>query len=130
MKHASLAKVAVNAAVVALNVVMMRRSLTVANKPRLPITTQLTSVPNALSKQSQQTSQRKVTSRLLAKKTAKNAHPANAAAVTVMVASAVNVVTVPSRHQSKLLTPAPRPLRQCNSSTPRPAQTPLSWSAR
>jgi hypothetical protein len=55
----AVAKVAVNAAVVALNVVMTHLLLTVANKPRLPITTQPTSEPNALSKQSQQTPHRR-----------------------------------------------------------------------
>jgi hypothetical protein len=126
VSHAkAVAKVAVNAAVVALNAVMTHLLLTVANKPRLPITTQPTSEPNALSKQSQQTPHRKATSRQLARTTAKNAHRANAAAVTVMVASAVNVVTVPSHRQSKLLTPSPRPSRQRRWSVQRQPQLQL-----
>ncbi len=137
MKHANLVshakavvRVAVNAVVVAQNVVMTHRSLTAANKPRLPTTTQLMSGPNALSKQSPQTPHRKVTSPLLARKMAKNAHPASAAAVTVMVASAVSVVTVPSHLQSKPLTPTLRPSRQRRGSARKPAQSPLQLSAQ
>jgi hypothetical protein len=68
-----------------------------------------TFVLNALSSQSPLTRQRKVTSPLPVRTTTRNAHRANAAAVTAMVANAVNVVTVPSRRQTKPLTPAPRP---------------------
>ncbi len=132
-KHVSHAKAvvkaAVNAVVVDQNVVMTHRSLTVANKPRLSITTQLTYVLNALSRQPQQTPQRKASSPLPAKTRRKNALPANAAAVTDMVASAASVVTVPSHRQSKLLTPTPRPLHQCSRSTPKADQRQLKWPA-
>jgi hypothetical protein len=48
VSHAkAVVKVAVNAVVVALNDVMTHRLLTAANKPLLPMTTHLTSVPNA-----------------------------------------------------------------------------------
>jgi len=117
VSHAKAAvKAAVNAVVVALNVAMTHRSLRVANKRRLPMATHLTCVMNARhapSSQSPQTLQRQATSHLQAKMTPKNARPANAAAVTVMVASAVNVVTVPSHLQTKQLTPAPWPSCQC-----------------
>lgn len=122
-------KAAVNAVVVALNAVMKHPLLTVA-KSLLPMVPHPKSVLNAPSRQSRQTSQRKATSRLPARTTAKNAHPANAAAVTVMVASGVNVVTVPSHRQSKPLTPTPRPLRQRSRSTPRLAQPQLTSPAR
>ena len=132
MNPVSLAKavvrVAVNAVVVAQNVVMMHLLLMVA-KPLLPIAmrpTLVVNAQNALSKQSQQTVRRKASSRLPAKMTAKNAHRANVATVTVMVASAVNVVTVPSHRQSKLLTHMHPPLRQRSRSTPRLAQPQLT----
>jgi hypothetical protein len=133
VSHAKVvAKAAVNAVVVARNAVMKHLPLTVA-KPLLPMATQPTSVlnaKNALSKQSQQTSQRKVTSRLLAKKTAKNAHPANAAAVTVMAASAVNAVTVPSHRQTKLRTQTLRQYRQCRLQVQSPTQLQLTLRGR
>ena len=122
-------KVAVNAVVVARNVVMTHLLLTVA-KPLLPMATHPTSVLNALSRQSQPTLHRKATSPLQARKTVKNAHPANVAAVTVMVASAVNVVTVSNRRQTKPLTPTPRPSRQRSRSTPRLAQPQPTSPAR
>jgi hypothetical protein len=136
VKHVSHAKAAVkaavNAVVVALNVAMTHRSLRVANKRRLPMATHLTCVMNARhapSSQSPQTLQRQATSHLQAKMTPKNAHPANAAAVTVMVASAVNVVTVPSRRQTKQSTPTPRPLRQRSKPTPKLDQPQLTSPA-
>ena len=103
-----------NAVVVARNAVMTHLLLTLA-RPLLPMAMHPMSVLNALSRQSQQTLQHKATKPLWAKMTPQNAHPANAAAVTVMVASAVNVVTVPNHLQTKQLTPTPvpRPSRQC-----------------
>ena len=53
--------------------------------------------------------QRKATSPLLARTTTKIAHRANVVAVTDMVGSAVNAVTVPNRPQTKQLTPTPTP---------------------
>jgi hypothetical protein len=134
VSHAKVvAKAAVNAVVVARNAVMNHLPLTVA-KPLLPMATQPTSMlnaQNALSKQSQQTQQRKATSPLAARTTAaKNAHPANAVAVTVMVASVVNVVTVPNHRQTKPLTPTPQPSRQCSRSTPKVGPPQLTWPAR
>lgn len=118
MSHAkAVVKVVVNAVVVAQNVVTKRQRLTLA-KPCLPTAMHpmsVLNVQNALSSQPPQTLQRQATRPLQAWMTRKNAHPANAAAVTVMVASAVNVVTVPNLRQSKPLmpTPAPRHSRQC-----------------
>jgi hypothetical protein len=119
VSHAkAVVKAAVNAVVVARNVVTTRLPLTAA-KPLLPMATHPTSVLNALSRQSQPTLHSQATSPLQARKTVKSAHPANVAAVTVMVANAVNVVTVLSRRQTKPLTPTPRPSRQCSRSTPK-----------
>lgn len=113
MSHAKAAraavKVAVNAVVVATNAVTKHQRLTLP-KPRLPMAMHLTSVPNTLNarrRQSQQTLHHKATSPLLAKTKPKNVRPANVAAVTVMAASAVNVLTVLRHRQSKLLTPTP-----------------------
>jgi hypothetical protein len=119
VSHAkAVVKAAVNAVVVARNVVMTHLPLTAA-KPLLLIAMRPTSVLNALSRLSQPTLHRKATSPLLAKTTPKSAHPANAAAVTVMVANAVNVVNVLSRRQTNPLTPTPQPSRQRSRSTPR-----------
>jgi hypothetical protein len=118
-------KVAVNAVVVALNVVMTYLLLTVVNKLLLPIAMHQTSVlsgQNALSRQSPQTRHRKATRPLPDRTIPKNVHRANAAAVTVMVASDVNVVIVPSHRQTKPLTPAPRPSCQCPWSMLKPAR--------
>ena len=113
VSHAKAAvKVAVNAVVVATNAVTKHQRQTLP-KPRLPMAMHPTSVPNALNalnalnRQSQQTLHHKATSPLLAKTRPKNARPANVAAVTVMAASAVNVLTVLRHRQSKLLTPTP-----------------------
>jgi hypothetical protein len=101
-------KVAVNAVVVALNVVTKHPLLTVT-KPPLPMATHRTCVP---SKHKQQTLQCRVSSPPTARTVLKNAHHANAVAVTATVASAVNVVTVLSHLQIKQLTPIQPPLRQ------------------
>ena len=113
MSHAKAAraavKVAVNAVVVATNAVTKHQRQTLP-KPRLPMAMHPTFVPNALNarrRQSQQTLHHKATSPLLAKTKPKNVRPANVAAVTVMAASAVNVLTVLRHRQSKLLTPTP-----------------------
>ena len=134
VSHAKAAvKAAVNAVGVARNVAMTHRSLRVANKRRLPMATHLTCVMNARhapSSQSPQTLQRQATSHLQPKMTPKNAHPANAAAVTVMVASAVNVVTVLSHLQSKPPTSAPLPSCQFRWPAQKLAQSQLKWPAR
>ena len=74
VSHAkAVVRAAVNAVVVALNVAMTHRSLTVGNKRRLPMATRLTCVMNAqhaLSSQSPQTLQRQTTSHLQAQMTA------------------------------------------------------------
>ena len=139
MNHASrvshakaVVKAAVNAVVVAPNAVMKHLLLTVAKLllPTVQHPTSALNAQNALSRQSPQTLQRKATRPLQARMTRKNAHPANAVAVTVMVANAVNVVTVPSRRQTKPLTPTPRPSRQRSRSTPRLAQPQRTSPAR
>ena len=106
--------VAVNVAVVATNAVTTLL-LPTPTKPRWPMATQPTSVSNRLNLLSPQTLQHKATSPQPAKTRLKNVPPANAAAVTVMVASAANVLTVPSQRQSRQLTPT---------------QSPLKWSAQ
>jgi hypothetical protein len=124
VSHAkAVVKAAVNAVVVARNAVMTHLRLTVA-KPRSPMATHpmsVLNVQNALSSPPPQTLQRQATRPLQARMTRKNAPPANAAAVTVMVASAVNVVTVPSHRQSKPLMPTP---------AQKPSLPQLSWPAR
>ena len=131
VSHVSHAKavvmVAANAVVVVLNAVMTHLRLTVVNKLLLPMAMHRTSVlnaPNALSSQSLLMRQRKATSPLPAKLTPTNAHPANVAAVTVMVANAVNVVTVQRHRQTKQLTPTPalKPSRLCSWSTQKPTR--------
>lgn len=118
MKHANLVSHAKAAAMVAVNVVVdatnavTTRPLPSPTKPRWPMATQPRSVSNRLNQLSPQTLQHKATNPPPAKTRLKNARPANAAAVTVMVASAVNVVTVPSQRQSRQLTPTQSPLKR------------------
>jgi hypothetical protein len=95
---------------------------------------QLTSMLNVQNAQSRLLPQKlhsKATSPLLPKTMPKNAHPANAAAVTVMAATAVNGVTVPSHRQTKPPTPTtPRLSCPCQWATQKSAQRQLKWSIR
>ena len=94
--------------------------------------TSIQNVQNAQNRLRQQTLHSKATSPLPAKTMPKNARRANAAAVTVMVASAVSVVTVPSLHQTKppMPTTAPRLSFPYQWSVQKPAQPQLKWSIR